>query len=390
MGMTMNRGGKSDTPPPPALVRNPAHKPAPIPVDSYRNVLFPNAVCECRLASGFSSLLALSARLPQIPYIRLSKIERGEVFARADELCMLARLLNVGEPAGLLADVDSPGFAIEAWAPAHGGSRPVNRTFEELAMLLGAALRRLRASHPGLTLARMLEDYRLPAVIVSRIENAVKPIDRWSPETIAALCALFEVTDREALIMLLWGEYEAGALDEWLARIPGAPEREARTRERIGALRTELARLKNWNVDEVLARPSARNAAAQGAAAGIAVASLQVVGVPLGEGLIEPFPNPQYVAPPLGSGPNCYALRMCRASLGPAIPGNAVLIVDPDQTPIDTGLCVLREQGALRVLALSVDREGRLVGHSSNPARDIILDDLPPADLARVTAVLFP
>jgi hypothetical protein len=118
--------------------------------------------------------------------------------------------------------------------------------------------------------------------------------------------------------------------------------------------------------------------------------ALPVLGVPLGDGLIEPFPNPQHIAPPPGTGAEAYALRMCRASLGAAIPGGAVLIVDPERIPASAGLAVLKEGEGLRVLALSTDREGRMIGHSSNPEKTILLDAVAPADLAMVTAVLFP
>lgn len=250
-------------------------------------------------------------------------------------------------------------------------------------------LRRLRVNRPSLTLARLLEEHRLPAVIVSRIENAVKPFDRWNPETMGALAALFGVADRDELAALLRSDHASGALCEWLSRIPGAAEREARTRERIAVLRAELAQLKEWKITDAPA-PSARAIDTVTQFPQARAGMLQVVGVPLGDGLIEPFPNPQHVAPPPGSGGSSYALRMCRATLGAAIPGNAVLIVDPDRKPTQSGLAVLREGEGLRVLALSTDGEGRLIGHSRNPAREFALDAVSPADLAMVTAVLFP
>ena len=58
---------------------------APV-IDLYRAFVFPNRVREQRQRQGFAKLLRLAARIPEIPYIRLSKIERGEVVARPDEL----------------------------------------------------------------------------------------------------------------------------------------------------------------------------------------------------------------------------------------------------------------------------------------------------------------
>lgn len=358
-----------------------------IAIDPYRSIVFPNALRERRLAAAIPSLIALSASIPGIPYIRLAKIERGEVLARAEELCSIARVLGLADPADLLVDVDTQDFAMERWAAEHAASRRVNDEAEMLAMLLAAAFRRLRATAPSLTLARLLEEHRLPSVIVSRIENAVKPFDRWNAETMRSVAALFGVADRDALITLLWNGYENGWLAEWLARIPGAAERQARTAERVGALRTELARIRAWGTDEGALSIDGKAFATSPSSR---FDQLQVMGVPLGEGLIEPFPNPQHVAPPPGSGANCYALRMCRASLGATIPGNAVLIVDPDRVPVQGGLAVLREGQGLRVLALSTDKDGRLIGHSSNPEKEIMLDGVSPAELATVTAVLFP
>lgn len=365
----------------------PAVDRAAIAIDPYRTLIFPNGVRERRLEAGVSSQLALSMLVPGLPYIRISKIERGEVFARAEELVAIAQALGLDDPADLLVDVDAPGFAMETWARGRIETHSHAREEEELAMLLAAAVRRLRAGQPALTLARLLEEYRLPAVIISRIENAVKPFYRWNADTNSALCALFGVPDRAELIALLWGEFAAGTLAEWLARIPGASVREARTGARIAALRTELARMRHDGrpTGTIAQRLTTRQRDETGPSGHL----LQVLGVPLGDGLIEPFPNPQHVAPPPGAGPDAYALRMCRASLGAAIPGGAVLIVDPARVPMAGGLAVLREGEGLRVLALSSDKDGRLIGHSSHPEKTIVLDGDAPANLAQVTAVLF-
>ncbi len=360
-----------------------------IEIDPFRMYSFPNALRERRAAAGFPSLLALSERLPEIPYIRLSKIERGEVFARAEELYRIAQVLGLHNPANLLIDPDAPGFSIKKWAGGRATGHLLNREAEELALLLAAALRRLRATQPTLTLARLHEEHRLPAVIVSRIENAVKPFDRWNADTVSALAGLFGVKDNDALIAFLRREHREGFLGQWLVRIPGATEREIRTRERVSALRTELARMAAWDVPAMQARSEAPTVA-RNVCASAPTVQLQVVGIPLGDALIEPFPNPQMVTAPPGSGSNAYALRMCRASLGAAIPGNAVLIVDPDRTPVQGGLVVLKEGDGLRVLALSSDKDGTLIGHSTNPEKQIVLDTVSPDDLAMVTAVLFP
>lgn len=356
---------------------------AGIPVDPFRMLSFPNAMRERRVEAGFSSLLALAGRLPHIPYVRLSKIERGEVFARASELQDIAGAIGLDDPGQLLVDVESPDFSIGLWAGSHGHRPAGGREAQELAVLLAAAFRARRAGDPALTLAELQERHGLPAVIVSRVENAAKPVDRWNEETLAALCALFAVPDRDALTAHLRDSHKSGALAGWLERVPGVAERETRTRERVCALRTELARLPPLTGERRVADPgiSTRAAGLQG---------LTILGVPVGDGVIELFPGPQSIEPPHGSGTNAYALRMCRASLGAAIPGNAVLIVDPDRYPVTGGLAVLREEKGVRVLVTTIDRDGHLWGHSSNPEKEIALDAVAPADLAMVTAVLFP
>lgn len=351
------------------------HGGAAIMIDPYRAVLFPNKVREQRRRAGLNSLLMLAERLPDIPYIRLSKIERGEVFARTSELRMIAAAIDLADPGALLMDVESPDFSITAWAGLGRDPGDADRKSEELAMLLAAAFRAQRAGDPELTLARLQDDYGLPAVIVSRIENAAKPFDRWNAETLTSVAHLLGAGDRRGLADHLRALHEQGVLTEWLARIPGAREREHRTRERIRTLRAELA--------QPPPRPVARGAREE------TERLLPVLGVPLGDGMIDPFPGSQKIAPPPDSGPNAFALRMCRASLGPLLPGHAVLIVDPDRCPVQGGIAVLREENGLRVLAVTTDRDGRLYGTSSNPEKEIALDTALPGELAMVTAVLF-
>lgn len=385
---TVRRPRRTDRPAGPPPVRNRVTGTS-VPIDPYRTIVFPNRVREQRRRKGLETLLTLAERLPVLPYIRLSKIERGETFARATELRMIATAIGLDDAAALLIDVEDPDFSIALWAGSRGEKHALNRESEELAMLLAAAFRARRADDPSLTLARLQAEYGLPSVIVSRIENALKPFDRWNVETIATLCVLLGTPDRTALAAHLRMLRDQGALAEWLARIAGAQEREGRTRERIGALRQELARLPSL----LPAQMMEPGKAAEGHGTGNAVTGeqrlLTVLGVPAGNGVIDPFPGPQRIAPPPQTGPNSYALRMCRASLGPIIPGHAVLIVDPDRSPVQGGLAVLREENGLRVLSVTTDRNGSLYGNSINPEREIALDMVPPADLAMVTAVLF-
>lgn len=372
-----------------------------IAIDPYRMFPFPNAIREQRKRAGFNSLLALSQQLPDIPYIRLSKIERGEVFAKAQEIIAIARKLGVEDPARLLTDVEDENYSVALWAGLRGETVSMNKEAEELAMLLAAAFRARRASAPDLTLAKLNNDYGLPAVIISRIENSVKSFDRWNAETLAAVCEVLGIEDSRTLASHLRTQYENGELNQWLQRIPGAPEREARTKERIAALRNELQRMnangvsgahrvKDTGTDKTGHHPTPMpNASIAETYNSGSMSSLQILGVPLGDGVIEPYPNPQHIMAPAGSGPNAYALRMCRASLGAAIPASAILIVDPDRSPLQSGIGVLRVENGLRVLSITTNRDGQLYGHSSNPEKELLLDAIAPSELAMVTAILL-
>lgn len=366
-----------------------SHAPHEVIIDPFRTILFPNAVREKRQGAGIRSLLALSGNLPDIPYVRLSKIERGEVFARVEELQAIAAALNVSNAADLLIDVEAPSFSVEEWAHAQCDIKPLNREAEELAVLLAAAFRARRARDPKMTLAHLQQEYQLPTVIVFRIENAVKPFDRWNSATLGSICALLGQADRDELVRFLRAAHESGRLTEWLTIVPGAEERERRTCERVRALRKELALLssaKQRTPIKVRSPQRAQEEPPQQKTAG----QLQVMGVPVGGGLIAPSLTQTYIERPPSAGANAYALRMCRASLGGAIPGNAILIVDPERCPVDNGLLVLREDNGLRVLIATTERDGRLHGHSLHPAMDIALDTIEPSKLAKVTNILFP
>lgn len=378
------------------------HAASAIIFDPFRGLVFPNAIREQRRRQGWESLLTLAGSLPNIPYIRLSKIERGEVFAKASELIAIAAALDV-EAESLLVDVAAPDYTISRWAGLRGEAVRVDPEAEELAMLLAATFRARRSNAPELTLARLQSEYGLPAVIVSRIENAAKTLDKWNTQTLHAVSAVLGIAGARDLPRYLRDQHASGTLDAWLVRIPGAADREARTRARVAALRGEL---KNPSpvMPEPKPSPHVPPDNAQKQQTNVA-RRLILCGTPVADGLIDPRISPkdgsadhvtagldataEYVAAPAGAGPNAYALRMCRPSLGGAIPGHAVLIVDPDRFPVHGGLAVLTEGEMRRVVTLTTDREGRLTGHSLNPEKCLPLDDIPPADIAMVTAVLL-
>jgi hypothetical protein len=96
-------------------------------IDLHRAYIFPNRMRDQRRSHGYPKLLRLAAALPEIPYIRLSKIERGEVVARPDEVRRIAGALGIA-PAELLLDIDGRGFDIAVWArPFEDGTRPISK-----------------------------------------------------------------------------------------------------------------------------------------------------------------------------------------------------------------------------------------------------------------------
>lgn len=343
-----------------AAPRHPAaaSAPAPIATDPFRTILFPNAIRERRIAAGFPSLLRFATLVPRIPYIRLSKIERGEVFARAWELWEIATALNMNDAADLLVDVESHTFSMRNWARAHGGTPPLNPEMDELAMLLAAAMRERRAGDPALTLALLHADYGLPAVIVSRIENAAKPFDRWTGATAASLSALFGVADMRALAALVKQRHEMGSLADWLDHIPGVKAREEKTRQRIRALRVELNAAPATDIDRDVFPPDARSAETP-------VARL-----------------------------DSKAVRVKRDLSALAIPTGATLLVDPAR-PLKPGdIVILQEAGAMHVLTVTADPQGRLYGSIHGDGgefrKEMALDTMQAYQLAAVTAILLP
>lgn len=381
-----------------------APSPAPIILDRYRTFIFPNRIREQRRRHGLQKLMALSELLPDIPYIRLSKIERGEVVARADELQRIGHALGIA-PSQLLADVAHPGFDIAIWAQPFQDGRPWAEDEDRMAVMLGAALRVLRQTDRRLTIATLDKEYGLPAVILSRIENAQKTLDRWNAATVAALCRLFNVEDEPALRSKVIHQYQQSDLDGYVGSISDPAVRLARTRERIDALSAEL----------VPGKPKARQRRAPAKAGAplpsrATVAALQppvpdpdapvtpaaqrrelpVFGAPLPGGLIADTITDAVVEAPRLAGPRAFGLRVCRATLGAGLPAGAIVVADPDRAPTAGGLAAIRSEGGFRLVTVTYDRAGVTKGYSVTPDLEINIDDLDPADVLAVISATFP
>lgn len=379
------------------LAAVPSRQPAAINVDPWRAFVFPNRVREQRTHAGYPKLMALAAALPEIPYIRLSKIERGEVFARADELHRIARLLGIA-PAALLLDVDAPDFSFAQWAEPFADAERGDAEEERLAVMLGASLRARRHHDRGLTLATLDKQFGLPPVVLSRLENAQKPLGRWNQATRTGVCQVLGAKDEAELRRIVLAQYRAGDLDAFLAGIADPRARHARTRERVAALAAELAGPAPAAETSVAPPPLAMpGPSPAGSPAGSLARRgdeqgrrmLRVLGAPLAGGLIAATPTTAEIEAPAAAGARAFGLRVCRATLGGGLPGNATVVVDPDRYPGPGGLAVVREGDAYRLLSVTQDRNGVSKGYSVSPDYEVTLDDIAPADLAAVIAASF-
>jgi transcriptional regulator with XRE-family HTH domain len=352
-----------------------------VPVDLYRCFVFPNRMREQRRAAGHAKLLRLATVIPEIPYIRLSKIERGEVVPRVDELRRIAAALQIG-PADLLLDVDAPDFDIAIWAQPFIDGPPADLEEERFAVLLAAGLRARRSGDPALTIAAVERDYGLPPVNLSRIENAQKTFDRWSHAARDALFRLFDVPNETELRAHIAALHETGALNGSIGAIANAAARHERSRARIADVAAAL------KVPDEVPMPSV--APIQVAPGTMSVRLVPVFGAPLPQGLIADVATGEKVEAPHAAGPGAFGLKVCRATLGGGLPGQAVVIVDPDRFPAPGGLAALREDGGWRLLSVGSDRDGRMMGYSSNPEMEIALDDCAPDRLAALVGAIFP
>jgi len=366
-------------------------------IDRYRAIVFPNAIREMRKQVGFPRLLALSAVLPEIPYIRLSKIERGEVVAKAAELRAIAAAMRVA-PEHLLYDIDDPAFDIAEWAVERQNWSAEEEAEDRFAVLLAAAIRARRDGDKTLSITNVERLHGIAPVILSRLENGYKPLGRWNAQTVRAVCALLGVADVAELRAYVARAEAEGTLDRHLPPIASTAARVERTRNRVAQLRRELGggataqRGKAPQPLRIVPSEEQADAAVLESIARSETATVRLVpvfGAPAQDGLIERLPAGRTIEAPRHAQANAYGLRVCRATLGPALPAHAIAIVDPDRFPSSGGLAVVREAGGLRLLIVTFDRQGRMIGYSVHPEREIVLDTLDRTDVGTVVGVVM-
>jgi hypothetical protein len=283
-------------------------------------------------------------------------------------------------------------------------ARPWQEDEERFAVMLGAALRTLRNENGSLTIAVLDETYGLPAVILSRIENAQKTLDRWNAATVASLCRLFGADDEASLRRIVMQRYLRGELDGYVEHISDPAIRLARSRQRIDELATAL----NSSRPKVLPaqKPSPngsrsendRSADEEEASlvpppfkqATTAPRLVPVYGAPLAGGLIAVTSTDIIVEAPSIAGPRAFGLRVGRATLGSGLPATAIVIVDPDRTPVAGGLAAIKLGEGYRLVSVTFDRNGTTMGYSVSPDQEINLDELDPSDVAAVVSAIYP
>lgn len=370
--------------------------------DPHRAFVFPNRIREQRRLRGLQKLMALSERVPDIPYIRLSKIERGEVFARADEIERIARALGMA-PADLLTDVSDATFDMVRWAKPFQDGRSVSDEEERFAILLAAALRVLRTSDAALTIAALDKVYGLPPVILSRLENAHKTFDRWNDTTVSAVCRLFGVAEVSALRRIVKDRYLRGELDAVIGQVADPATRALRSQERIAALSAELAlsspparrgsassgaTKRKSQPELVTPEPAARSPGTR--AEPCASRELAVFGTSRAGGIIAFTPTADVVEAPHRAGARAFALRVCRATLGAGLPASAIVIADPDHRVTAGTLAAVRTAEGYRIVSVTFDRTGATKGYSVAPDLELDLDALDPSDIIPIIAAIFP
>jgi len=376
-------------------------------------IVFPNTLRQLRKEKGLPALLALSKAIKTIPYIRLSKIERGEVIPNVTELTTIGAALDI-DPVELLIDVDEKDFDIGRWAEALDW-QPTDPEDDRFAVLLGAAVRIVRTSNPDLTIAEIDRRFGIAPVILSRIEHALKPLHRWNAETIRGICALFGVEDQRALPTVVHDMERAGKLGAAADAIVHPRVRTAKTRASVEQLRDALGgkgkgprvrgprgrRPKPIEPAPITPAEAARvdgapavflsdpGKASSSAHELVSVRLVPVYGTPLHDGLIARVALDCWVEAPRSAGPDAYGLRVCRSTLGLGLPATATVIADPGRFPSAGGLAVVEEDEGLRLLAITFDRHGRMMGYSESPSREVAIDGYDPARIAMVIAAVM-
>jgi hypothetical protein len=237
----------------------------------------------------------------------------------------------------------------------------------------------------------MESEFGLPPAIVSRLENGLKPLSRWNADVQAALCRIFDVPDVAALSALVRRQQAAGQLAPFLGDIRNPEQRQQRTAQAVRALFDALAKSGALPAGQAPLTPTETTPAPLHTRTDPTLPRrmVPVEGSALANGLVARTPTTAIVAIPRSAGPDAWAMRVCWQSLGPGLPAQSIIVIDPARFPHAGGLAVVREGPGYRLLAVKADRQGRLRGYSEYPEGEVEIDTLSPSDVAAVVAAIF-
>ena len=315
-----------------------------------RSTVFPNAVRDVRVSKGFETLRSLdeSGRM-DLTDTRLGKIERGEIFPTADEMRSISRALGV-QVGTLLLDVNEPGFDREAWARDHIEAKLANRGGGIEAMRLGAAVRVSRIAM-GRSTTDMKDDFGLPAATVSRIENADRPIERWDAGTQRGIAKVLRVRGTAAVKRRVAEMHASGDLDVMLHDLFSQEAIDQRNARRLRALLSDLSGRK---AARMLQHLEANDNS-----------MVVLTGSSDASGTFCVAPSDRKVPLPDGVARGSLAVEMADPVLGPGLPRGTVVVLDPEQAPVDGDVAAIVSRSGDRIRLVSVSgSDGTLLGFS--------------------------
>lgn len=183
-----------------------------------RSTVFPNNLRQLRRDAGYEKLkdFLRVTGLKDVNYTRLAKIERGQIFPRPQEVMALAEALSI-DPMDIFIDTVNEDFDRDAWAREHIEASLTFRGGSRADMRIGAAVR-IRRRELGLSTTD-LSRFKLPAATASRIENAERPYNRWTPKVHKSVVKLMGGSSMRDVGLKI-SEYEKnGILDETMAEL---------------------------------------------------------------------------------------------------------------------------------------------------------------------------
>jgi len=180
------------------------------------DVLYPNAIAEVRVMRGYQSLMALSRAIPQIPYARLYKLERGTSIARESEITIIAKALRTRPATLMLSSMDAE--QAQAWADSSSVHQRRVQGGDRQSVILAAAIRyeARRRTYLG---RHIIDILGIPWSTYHKMINAERPIDRWSDRAMLGIMKMMEVRSWDAVILRSQKLHESGVLSSHLQQV---------------------------------------------------------------------------------------------------------------------------------------------------------------------------